>query len=99
MSSLFAVSTEAAADDPSKSAKRPKRGNAGVFICSQSFSATIFLELLLSCPRQEVESALGGNPSLCFHRSEESVHSQRWQKAEQEGRVVRGEASLLILAK
>lgn len=65
----------------------------------QSFSATIFLELLLSCPRQEVESALGGNPSLCFHRSEESVHSQRWQKAEQEGRVVRGEASLLILAK
>lgn len=65
----------------------------------QSFSATIFLELLLSCPRQEVESALGGNLSLCFHRSEESVHSQRWQKAEQEGRVVRGEASLLILAK
>ena len=44
-------STEAAADDPSKSAKRAKRGNAGPVYSSETaavHSANIFLELFLS---------------------------------------------------
>lgn len=92
------VSTETAADDPSKSAKRAKRGNAGSVHSLKTavvHSATIFLELFSSTWVKELTQHCESNLSVYAHRSEESLRSQRGQKAEQEGRVIRGEVSVL----
>lgn len=49
----------------------------------------------------EGDSALGGSlrvcVCVCWHRSEERLHSQRWQKTQQEDRDIRGEVSQDIL--